>query len=319
MAEGKWISDLAPDTPLADAARRVLAVRLEVVRDYLPLALHKADKDTEYVHQLRVGTRRAGAALDTFADCLSPKAYRRARRRLRRIRRAAGEARNWDVFLADLAEREQHHPEKDRHGLDLLLGYAHGQRLAAQVRLQEAGPAEPLDFDRFLAKTVAAVGEPSSALKGATLLDLARVRLGELLRGLHQAGEQDLENYDHLHRVRILGKRLRYAMEIFADCFEAPFREELYPAVEEMQEILGRANDSHVAGQRLRALRDHLAKVQPAEWKRFKPGIEGLLRYHQRRLPQQRRQFLKWWERWQKTEPDSVLGSLTKGSSVAVS
>ena len=58
MAEGKWIHDLTADTPLDDAARRVLAVRLEVVRDMLPLALHDWDKDPKYVHQLRVGTQR---------------------------------------------------------------------------------------------------------------------------------------------------------------------------------------------------------------------------------------------------------------------
>ena len=46
---------------------------------------------------------------------------------------------------------------------------------------------------------------------------------------------------------RIGAARLRYAMEVFADCFPPPFREVLYPMVEEMQEILGRANDSQVA------------------------------------------------------------------------
>src|SRR5262249_28190395 len=156
--------------------------------------LHQADEDTEYVHQLRVGTRRAGAAVETFADCLPPKVYRKVRRKLRRIRRAAGAARDWDVFQLDLAEREHHQPEKHRHGLDLLLGYAHGQRLRAQGELDEAAPANPLGFDRFLQKTVAAVHEPSSSPR-ATLLDLAQHRLGSLLRELHEAGQQDMEDY----------------------------------------------------------------------------------------------------------------------------
>ena len=38
----------------------------------------------------------------------------------------------------------------------------------------------------------------------------------------------------------------------------------------------------------------------PAEWKRWQLGVEGLLRFHRRRLPQERRRFLKWWGRWQK-------------------
>src|SRR5579883_2318142 len=82
MGNGKWIPDLTPDTPLADAARRVLTVRLEVVRDSLPLALDKPEKDPEYVHQLRVGTRRARAALDIFAACLPPKVIKTARKTL---------------------------------------------------------------------------------------------------------------------------------------------------------------------------------------------------------------------------------------------
>src|SRR5690349_24128611 len=102
MAGGKWISDLTSDTPVADAARHALTVRLDVVREYLPLALHEADKDPEHVHQLRVGTRRARAALDIFALCLPQKAYKSAKKLLRGLRRAAGEARDWDVFRAGL-------------------------------------------------------------------------------------------------------------------------------------------------------------------------------------------------------------------------
>src|SRR5207244_2148550 len=64
------------------------------------------------------------------------------------------------------------------------------------------------------------------------------------------AASGDLKDYAHLHQVRIQGKRLRYAMEVFADCFAADFKEELYPQIEEMQEILGSANDSHVGAQR---------------------------------------------------------------------
>src|SRR5690348_13755555 len=105
MVQGKWISALKPETPVEAAARHVLFARLEVVKDYLPRAALEADKDIEYVHQLRVGTRRADAALRIFADCLPKKSYRRGRRRLKRIRRAAAAARDWDVFLAELLER----------------------------------------------------------------------------------------------------------------------------------------------------------------------------------------------------------------------
>src|SRR2546425_13053533 len=97
MAEGKWISNLNATTPLVDAARRVLAIRLEVVRDNLGLALREPDKDPEHVHQLRVSTRRAGAAVEIFALCLPDKGYTAAPRQLPRIRPGAGSARDLDM------------------------------------------------------------------------------------------------------------------------------------------------------------------------------------------------------------------------------
>jgi CHAD domain-containing protein len=316
MAEGKWISDLTAEMPLADAARRVLAVRLEVVRDYLQHALHQADKDPEYVHQLRVGTRRAGAALKAFADCLPEKEYRKARKRLRKLRRAAGAARDWDVFLIGLGEWRAQRGAGEQAGLDCLLGYALAQRQAAQAQLEAAGDGEAAAFEAFLAETVVAVRPPHGDHGGGTLVDLARPLLGGLLHDLEQAAGQDLDDYGQLHRVRIAGKRLRYAMEIFAECFAEPFRAKLYPAVEEMQEILGRANDSHVAGGRLADLRDRLRKTAPADWKRLRPGIEALLRHHQRRVPQERRRFLKWWRRWEDAGGEAVLAGLLKSSGV---
>jgi CHAD domain-containing protein len=311
MADGKWISDLTAATLLVDAARRVLTIRLEVVRDYLSLALREADKDPEYIHQLRVGTRRAGAAIEIFALCLPEKVYSTVRKQLRKVRRAAGEARDWDVFLLALGEEKRKNKRMHRPALDFLTGYALSQRVAAQTHLYEACPEYPLAYDHLLADTLAALQKPHPD-PGRTLIALAVPLLLDLMRELDQAAARDLDDYEHLHRVRILGKRLRYAMEVFADCFAPAFRHELYPAIEEMQDMLGRANDSRVAGQRLTALRDRIHVMVPDDWKRLKPGIEGLLRFHEQRLPEERRQFEAWWQRWQETGGEEYFIALLK-------
>jgi CHAD domain-containing protein len=314
LAGGKWIHDLKAMTTLADAARHALTVRLQVVRDCLPLAVHEADRDAEHVHQLRVGTRRARAALDIFACCLPAKVHRRARKQLRHLRRLAGEARDWDVFLADLTAWGLQQKSRLRPGTDCLLGYALAQRAVAQVRLQEAGQDYPFAFDRFLAETVAAVHRPDDPHL-VTLLDLARPLLTDLLAQLAKAAAGNLDDYEHLHQVRILGKRLRYAMEVFADCFAPAFREKLYPMVEQMQEVLGNANDSHVAGRRLEALSARLQALVPAQWKRLRPGLEALRQYHQARLPRQRQHFQDWWERWQQLGGEAAFFHLLEGPS----
>jgi CHAD domain-containing protein len=314
LAAGKWISDLGASTPVADAALRVLAVRLGVVRDYLGPALRDYEKDPEYVHQLRVGTRRAGAALDIFRACLTERAHRKARKYLRRLRRAAGAARDWDVFLIEVSG---HQPPRGgrRAGFDFLLGYAAGQRLAAQAALAEAAPDYPFAFERLTAETLHAVGAPEGG--PTTLLDLALPVLGDRLRELDDAAAKDLEDYGNLHRVRIAGKRLRYAMEVFADCFGPAFKEVHYPAVEEMQEILGRANDSHVARGRLEALRERIKGARPKEWKRYRAGVEGLIEFHQERLPEERRRFEGWWKSWQESGGEAAFHALLKAPAAA--
>jgi CHAD domain-containing protein len=310
MAEGKWIGGLTADAPLTEAAKRVLFVRLRMVGEVLPLAVQEADRDPEHVHQLRVATRRADAALRIFALCLPRKVYKGGRRRLRRLRRAAGSARDWDVFLLALAERGAKQPEKEQHGLNFLFGYAFGLRTAAQADLEAAGAEEHSSFDAFLEATTAAVRSAPDLPDNAELLQLARPLLTERLHELDWNAAGDLQDYAHLHQVRIAGKRLRYAMEVFADCFSLTFRESLYPRIEEMQEILGRANDSHVAETRLADLRRHLRRGWPAEWKRVQSGVESLLRFHQRRLPQERRRFMQWWEEWRKTGAPALTALL---------
>jgi CHAD domain-containing protein len=309
MADGKWIPDLTPRTPVTDAACRALSVRLEVVRDHLPLALEKADEDPEYVHQLRVGTRRATAALDIFSPCLPDKAYRAARRQLRRIRRAAGAARDWDVFLLSLGTAE-HQRERWQPAWDFLIGHALASREQAQIDLRAASPNHPFTFERLMAETIAVLHKPHCDPPINTLLDLAFPLLSSLLKQLHEAATGDLDDYEHLHQVRIIGKRLRYAMEVFASCFAPSFKDTLYVAVEEMQEILGHANDSHVAVGRLSALRDRLRLIRPTDFRRYRVGLDGLIRRHRERVPQERDRFLDWWKDWQASGSEDTFAAL---------
>ncbi len=297
MAE-KWIPGLEPGLAVSDAARLVLAARLAVVDEYLPLAIHEPYRDIENVHQLRVGTRRADAAVRIFRDCLKRPAYKVGRGRLRAIRRAAGEARDWDVFLAGMEERATGAPKPELAGLDFLSAYALGQRHAAQPALEALDGGEPVSP---LANEVrAADGE-------GTFEGLARPMIEKRLGELAEAASGDVNDYAVLHGVRIAGKRLRYAMEVCSPCFGPAFRERLYPLVEEMQEVLGLANDSHVAVGRLTGLRA-LARTHPAAWERAKAGVEALIRFHRRRLPQERKRFLAWWKRWQGLEMGEMLG-----------
>lgn len=299
MATGKWIEEVQASTPLVDAARHVLMVRLNVVREFLPLAIHHAASDVEHVHQLRVATRRARSALEIFRSCLPSKAFRKMRRELKSVRQLAGQARDWDVFLTHLKEVEKDLAARSRPALDFLMGFAFARRQAAQEFLERAAEDYPFRFDRCLAQTVAAVQKREGGANGGrTLGEVAGPLLMTLVEKLEGSGSGDLDDAEALHEVRIAGKRLRYAMEIFADCYGPAFRDELYPAIEQMQEILGQANDSQVAVELVESISAGLQASLPAEWKRQKPGLEALLNWHRKRITSQRKQFQAWWEAW---------------------
>lgn len=310
MAEGKFISHLHAHMPLVEGARRVFAVRLEVVRQHIPAALQEADQDPEHIHQLRVSTRRAGAAARIFALCLPHRLAGKLGQKLRRLRRAAGDARDWDVFFATVAARFMRAPQPQRPGLDFLLGYSKGQRAAAQLALRAAIENAGTELHQLQTAVDKALRQPSKNSRLNTLADLALPTLTGLLRQLDEAAAQDLQPYEHLHRVRILGKRLRYAMEVFESCYDAPFRNQYYLAVEEMQDLLGHANDSYVAAQHLALLAQQLQDTQPGSCQRWQAGIQGLLNFHQRRLPKQRRLFISWWQRWRQSGAENAFATL---------
>ena len=304
MAEGKWIDGLTPDMGMAEAATAVLAARFEVVRHYLPLAAEKPYENPEYVHQLRVGTRRAGAALRVFADCLPRKHRRTVRRRLREIRRAAGDARDWDVFLLSLQESRPSSTATARPALDYLAGYAMGERAAAQVQLAsavaDAGPS-------FMEESAALPGlahAPTGKSAPVNFGELATAQFSALLATFNGAAAANPSDPAALHRLRISGKRLRYALEIFAGCFPPAFKDTIYPAVEQLQEILGSIQDSTVGAEYLAGLRERSAKTLPREWTRLRKGFDAKLKALRAKVPTGRRAFQTWRKHWEKVVRD---------------
>src|SRR5262245_59535563 len=99
----KWIEADSADEPLSEVARRVIAARLKSVCGWLPQAANDGLHDGESVHQMRVATRRAMVAIDLFEPLLSRRKSNWFRKHLRRIRKAAGPARDLDVMAKRLA------------------------------------------------------------------------------------------------------------------------------------------------------------------------------------------------------------------------
>lgn len=300
MADGKWITGLSPEMPVADAARRVLTERFAVVREFLPLAVNRAWEDAEFVHQLRVGTRRSGAALRVFADAFPRKRLKATKQALRTLRQAAGGARDWDVFLAALPETKVFTQSANKPALDVLAGYALGQRAAAQTHLVTAEVGTGAAFRELSEALPERAREPDSEGAPANLGALAVHQLGDLLRELTTEAEANPTDPADLHALRITAKRLRYAIELFADCFPPMLKEVVYPEVERVQELLGDVQDASVGLARLTDIRARLDVVLPKQSARAKKGLTALSAELAAKVPAGRQAFAKWRTGWLK-------------------
>jgi CHAD domain-containing protein len=256
--------------------------RLKAVCHYLPLAAEKSDEDIEHVHQLRISVRRAVEAVRVFSGLMDEAEVDALRDRLRRIRLAADEARNWDV----MCER-------------FLQGSGITSKIVEQIkahRREAQGPIvvvyQEISADACEAKIEKLVQEVESRCHGEGKRRFGRQAhrfLDPVVKKFFDAAESDLTTDESLHGLRIRTKKLRYTMEIVAVAFDSAFRKKLYPQITLFQDLLGTVND-HATAKTL--FQDWLSKSEDAEQKAF---LEGLLLAEERAAKDLQAAFLGTW------------------------
>lgn len=295
---------LTAQTPVLDAARRVLSRRFEAVRDRLAEAIHARGDRPAAIHALRVATRRAAAAVDVFENCLPARIGKRCRRHLRRLRKAAGGPRDWDVFLAEVARSEADDAAVSGTGAGrLLTGYAVAGRIPADATLAEAFTGEPFAFERTMAETVAAIREtdrPATLAEFARPLVLRRASLFDAACGVAvdsvpgPAGD----GWEQLHQARIAGKRLRYAIEILRECLAGRSCKPVLKALTRLQEILGKVNDDGTAIAHIRRLAGGLEAVGDPRLAEPLATLRAVADTRERAMDTGRDRFGEWLTAW---------------------
>ena len=281
-----WIVIEDGRCPAGMVAARTLRKRLDAVWRELPTAGSRTTRDAESVHRLRVATRRAIAALDAFDELLPAKRAEWFAKRLRRIRRSAGEARDLDV-LTDRLAGESGEPSGGRARRRLVAMLSKQREVSRKpIRTQHERLIDADWLDR-VERLIAGVGPGRGR---PTFREYARRRLRPLMRRFFAAADRRLRTADEIHALRIEGKKLRYAMEIFSAVFPPRTRARCYDALERLQETLGDFTDHAAAADRFRRLshdksatanRDVLTRLRDEE---------------ERRADEARKAFVKWWD-----------------------
>jgi len=280
--------EVGRDGPVIEAAVAMLKDRLKLVRRQLSRAVRKGDKNAERVHQLRVATRRAAAALDFYEDFVPRKCAKQMAKRLKRIRRTAGRVRDCDLLLSRLssgvAQTESPSFIKRIHSL-------RGDAFEALCRLHKKHVTSNRlkGQTRVLLKRIRQKAERHPQRTAQRFNDWAPDRLRIFLRDFFAAAAPDLRDFAQLHRFRIRSKALRYAMELVAATFPPEFKHELYPVIERLQTLLGDINDE---SNFLRSIGGRLAnKARLADI----DGLKHQMAQEQHALDDLEREFAGWW------------------------
>lgn len=136
---------------------------------------------------------------------------------------------------------------------------------------------------------------------------LAAETMGKRLRAMSREipGVHRADDVEPVHHMRVASRRLRSALEVFADCFPAKKVRAWRKAAKRVTGALGQARDLDVQIQFLRRFLENLPE------RKLRPGVERvLLRLRQQRLDVQP-DLEKALDRWQgsdaRTEPAQVV------------
>ena len=146
MATESEIKGISSDETLETCARRIIVNYFHEMMSYKEGA--KEGTDIEFVHEMRVTSRRLRAAMDNFADCFPKKLFKKHYKKIKAITQTMGAVRDLDVLivrfeneLTNLTEVEQ----VDLRGLISHLQQKH--KVARQPMLTLFEELEETDFE----------------------------------------------------------------------------------------------------------------------------------------------------------------------------
>lgn len=249
-----------PDQPMAEAGR--LIWRRQLMAMLANEAGARDGLDIEYVHDMRVATRRARSMAALFGDFWDEGEVAPLLAGLKKTARTLGDVRDLDVALDDLAEHRAAMSPADAEGLAPLADHWSWARDEARARLFKWLDGRSYRrfvraMDRFTRSPGRGVRAPAAgpeipALQVRHVLPVRILAAFVAVRAYETAIGRPGLPVETLHALRIDAKRLRYALEpvphLLGEDGAATVK-----MLKRLQDHLGRMNDAAVAGERLRA------------------------------------------------------------------
>lgn len=239
----------------ADAAvRRIFEHLLETLERNIPGT--RVDLDSEFLHDLRVATRRMRSALTQIKGVLPPALEADFKDRLGWLGQATGPTRDMDVFLLEFPHYRDSLPARLREDLtplhDYLVTHQRQEQQALRRKLDSPHFRRLLkDWHEYLESDLPKEPEAPNALR--PIAEVAAERIWRMFRRVLREGRaiDDASPHADLHELRKSCKKLRYLIEFFQSLYPRDELKPLLKALKGLLDNLGQFQDLEVQSDKL--------------------------------------------------------------------
>lgn len=281
--------------------------------------------DIEYVHRMRVASRRLRNALGVFNEYLPGHYADKWRGEMKGITKALGNARDLDIQIQLIKEKKQEILNKKlKTGYERLLLRLTQRRTKAQEKVVTT--IHSLQENQTLEEMKQLLQEENLEVNQRYTPELYPIAHKAIINTLDtflsfQEDIQTPNNVDKLHAMRIAGKHFRYTMEIFNPLYQ----EALTPFIEIMKEIqdqLGEIHDCDVwitwlpefIQQEKERLTDLYGHSRPLS--RLLPGIKNLIEDRTQQRQTEYESFLAKWQELMEVQTWDKLRTLINPKAI---
>jgi Uncharacterized conserved protein len=269
--------------------------------------------DPEGVHDMRVASRRLRSALNDFKPFLRRRSL--PLERIKQVGKSLGAVRDEDVALAALEQLESKASESVAAGIEAIAEERRRARLQSRAALEQTiSPKAIAALQKdFLAQLQSAAKIPDKASITArvanrvlTFRQVGANVIKDRVKQLSAAGKcvyHPLQTKE-LHEMRILAKRLRYAVELFASCWGDELKS-IAKEIAGLQTSLGGLHDCDVwiANLGARLEKGNRAPSNSAtDGRRDREAAVWLLRHFARERNDHYCDALLRWDKWKESE-----------------
>ena len=221
-------------------------------------------EDIEALHDMRVASRRMRVALNIFRDYYTRKKIKKVAKKLRKIGDNLGYVRDLDVIIGKVEEYRAETDGENGVGLSYIHDYLIAKRVKTRDHLIRYLTGTQYNTEKHVIRSF--IDSP----KLTDSLEKQEYSVGEETMGIIDYQNMKINNLDaemltptieHLHKLRIAFKRLRYSIEIFYNSIGDEVAQSI-ELLKGIQNYLGDINDKSILLDEIKGLLTNWRRTQ---------------------------------------------------------